>query len=74
MQITVLQWNIWYKEPIENILKVLKEIDADIVCLQELSINNTEQSIADTVQYIADGLGFNVASCEIPIEDQEMNF
>ena len=73
MQTTVLRWNIWYKEPIQNILKVLKEIDADIICLQELAINNTEQSTADTVRYIADGLGFNVAFCEIPLENQEMN-
>ena len=33
----ILQWNIWYKEDINNIAKELKRIDADIVCIQELS-------------------------------------
>jgi len=33
----VLQWNIWYKEDINNIAKELKRIDADIACIQELS-------------------------------------
>lgn len=73
MQVTVLQWNIWYREPIENILKTLQAIDADIVCLQELSINNSEQTVSNTVAYLAGELGFNVTSCEIPLEDQEMN-
>ncbi len=33
----ILQWNIWYKEDINNIAKELKRIDADVVCIQELS-------------------------------------
>ena len=32
----ILQWNIWFKEDINNIVKELKRIDADIVCIQEL--------------------------------------
>lgn len=57
MSFTVLQWNIWYKEKIENILETLMGIDADVVCLQELSIDNPEQSVKDSVAYIAEGLG-----------------
>lgn len=33
----VLQWNIWCKEDINNIISELKRIDADVVCIQELS-------------------------------------
>lgn len=73
MQISVLQWNIWYKEPIENILSTIQEINPDIVCLQEMSIDNAEQSTNDTVAYIAKGLGYNVTYKEIPLEDQAMN-
>ena len=38
----VLQWNILYKEDINNIVKELKRIDADVVCIQELSFTDDE--------------------------------
>jgi endonuclease/exonuclease/phosphatase family metal-dependent hydrolase len=37
MKITVLQWNVWYWEKADNILKALKELNADILCLQEVT-------------------------------------
>ena len=37
--IKLLQWNIWYLENIDKIIRVLKDIDADIICIQELSGN-----------------------------------
>ncbi len=36
----LLQWNIWNNEDIDNIIKELKRIDADIVCIQELAIKD----------------------------------
>ena len=38
----VLQWNIWYKEDINNIAKELRRINADVVCIQELSFSNDD--------------------------------
>ena len=38
--IKILQWNIWNNEEIDNIIKELKIIKADIVCIQELSIKD----------------------------------
>ena len=38
--IKILQWNIWNNEEIDNIIKELKRIKADIVCIQELSIKD----------------------------------
>lgn len=38
--IKLLQWNIWNNEDIDNIIKELKRIKADIVCIQELSIKD----------------------------------
>ena len=38
--IKLLQWNIWNNEDIDNIVKELKRIDADIVCIQELAIKD----------------------------------
>jgi endonuclease/exonuclease/phosphatase family metal-dependent hydrolase len=37
--IKILQWNVWYHEKCENIVKFIKETDADIVCAQELTVN-----------------------------------
>lgn len=60
MQIKLLQWNVLYKERIENIVKFLKEIDADIFCLQELGINcKFNPTISDTPNYVAKELGVN---------------
>lgn len=56
----LLQWNIWYKNDIKNILKTLKGIDPDIICLQEVTLNHPEFNVGiDTLQYLADGLSFN---------------
>ncbi|MEN9390267.1 MAG: hypothetical protein RLZZ283_367 [Candidatus Parcubacteria bacterium] len=63
----LLQWNIWYKENIKNVLELIREINPDIITLQELTINSWRQAIVnqncnethDTAKYIADELGFN---------------
>lgn len=39
MRIKVLQWNIWYQENVNNILELIRDIDPDIFCLQELTVN-----------------------------------
>ncbi len=54
-----MQWNVWYKEDIENIVKLLREISPDIICLQELTRNYDQQSHKDTLKYISDSLGYN---------------
>jgi endonuclease/exonuclease/phosphatase family metal-dependent hydrolase len=42
MNIKILQWNTWYKEDVNNKLSLLKDINADICCLQELNENNND--------------------------------
>lgn len=37
MRIRLLQWNVWYRESAEAVLRVLRDADADILCLQELT-------------------------------------
>jgi endonuclease/exonuclease/phosphatase family metal-dependent hydrolase len=59
MLLSVLQWNIWYKEPITNIAQFLKDNPADIICLQELMHNWPDQEVADTSRYIAEALGYD---------------
>lgn len=70
MEISILQWNVWYKEDIENVLKVLKQTQPDIVCLQELTIGY-QKTHPDTVQYIAQNLGYESYSQSIDLNDEE---
>jgi len=68
---SLLQWNILYKEDIKNIVQFLKEHPADIVCLQELTINHPAQLIKDTPKYIAEQLGYHSYIKEIPLKKME---
>src|ERR1700753_3155492 len=46
-------------EKIENITKLIKEVNPDIVCLQELGINcKFNPSIPDTAEYVKNVLGY----------------
>jgi endonuclease/exonuclease/phosphatase family metal-dependent hydrolase len=67
MQITVLQWNVWYKEDIENIAKLLDKYKPDIICLQELTRNFSGQNNIDTMQLLSDRLGYNFFAQDMPI-------
>lgn len=56
----LLQWNIWYQEDINNILKTLQEINPDIICLQELTIGHPDHNKGiDTPRHLAEKLEFN---------------
>lgn len=55
-----LQWNIWNQEGAGNILSTLKEIGADILCLQELNVNDAEYNRGINIpEFLGRGLGFN---------------
>lgn len=73
MEITVLQWNVWYKENIERVLDTLKANPADLICLQELTRGYIEQTRENTWEFIAHELNLNYKAQEFPIvvdEDQ----
>ncbi|MBN1217108.1 MAG: endonuclease/exonuclease/phosphatase family protein [Candidatus Lokiarchaeota archaeon] len=59
MIIRLLQWNIWYKEKIENIIKTLKFLNPDIICLQELSIISESDYYIDKGKAIKDELSMH---------------
>lgn len=67
MQLSILQWNIWYKEDINNIISFIKAVNPDIACLQELSINNPSQPTNNTVTYVAEKLGYNSVHKELDL-------
>jgi endonuclease/exonuclease/phosphatase family metal-dependent hydrolase len=74
MKISVLQWNILFKEPINNIIKFLKQHPADIICLQELSTDLDIQNSLNAPKEIAKSLGFNYHKCEIPLVGMESKY
>lgn len=60
MTVKHLQWNIWYKEKIDNVAQLIKELDPDIVSLQELAVNCVNNpGIPNTAQYVADKTGMH---------------
>lgn len=59
MKIRLLQWNIWYQEKIENIEKVIRKLSPDIICLQEMTINETNNDYKNTVDFLSKKLGLN---------------
>lgn len=59
MNIKILQWNILWTEKIENIVSALKKIDADIICLQELTRGAKVNNNIDTAMFVAKELDFH---------------
>ncbi|MEI6183844.1 MAG: endonuclease/exonuclease/phosphatase family protein [Polynucleobacter sp.] len=72
MKFSVLQWNIWYKEDLLKVAEFIKSTKADVICLQELSIDNPDQTVKDGVRHIAEKLGYYIQKCEISIDASEM--
>jgi len=58
MLISVLQWNVWYQEDIRHIASFLHEVDPDIFCLQELTIDHSVQAVKHTPDYLTGHLGY----------------
>lgn len=66
MRVKIFQWNIWYKEKAENILKLIKKVNADILCFQEVSINTVYNNYRDVGKIISEKINFeyNFAEAE----------
>lgn len=57
MKLRVLQWNAWDKEKAENIVALIRSVDADLVCLQELTQTSPANPEVDIPAMIA-ALGY----------------
>lgn len=68
MKVTILQWNIWCDEDVRNIAKFLSQNWADIICLQEMTINYPEQIVKNTPEFITKQIGYKGFYKELPIE------
>jgi hypothetical protein len=71
MPVSILQWNIWCDEDIKNICLFLINHPADIICLQELTINYSKQNIKNVPDYLAKGLVLNYFYKKLPIQSTE---
>lgn len=56
MKLKILQWNIWFHEKAENIIKFSKEINPDILCFQELTIGSAYNGNRDVAKLISEEL------------------
>jgi len=59
MRIKILHWNIWFQERVENILKLLEEVDADVLLLQEVTKGCEYNNGKDIAKTIGDKLKLN---------------
>ena len=55
----LLNWNVWYKEDIKAIAKVIAGQDVDVACLQEMTVGYKYNEGLDTPKYLAQELGFD---------------
>ena len=67
MEVSVMQWNVWFKQDIDEVVDFLKANPADIICLQELTRGYVEQTRENTWEFIAHAIGYEVHVQEIPI-------
>lgn len=67
MHLKILQWNVWYKEKVENVLNEIKKLDLDVICLQELTHGYVKEHNKSSWDYIGEDLGFTFSFQEIPI-------
>ncbi len=76
MTLKVLSWNILGGKYLDKVIKQLKEIDADIIGLQEVKEHiDKESNRVNIAQTIAQTLGYHFAFCESFIDDRhEKNY
>ncbi len=70
--VSILQWNIWYLEDIRKVAEFLKQNKADIICLQELTIDFDQQNNIHTPEYIARELGYHVYYQDITFDGKAL--
>jgi len=69
----ILQWNIWYKEDINNIAKELRRINADVVCIQELSFSGDDRTTVKVLNEIYPYIYYEIADTFLDIMKNDYN-
>lgn len=59
MELSILQWNIWYRESAERIFDVLRSVNADVLLLQEVTVNGEANRGVHIAEHLAQRLGYD---------------
>lgn len=70
MKVKVLSWNIWGGKYLDEVISQLKEIDADIIGLQEVKEIISGDNRANIAQQIAQELGYQYFYCKAYTDDR----
>jgi endonuclease/exonuclease/phosphatase family metal-dependent hydrolase len=68
--IDLLQWNIWYKQPLEGVLDFLQHMPGglpDVLCIQELTNGYPPQQPTNTWEHLSDELGYDYRVDQVPV-------
>lgn len=64
MKVKVISWNIWKGKFLNQVIKTLKELDAEVVGLQEVIEKEGGERKINTAQTIAQKLGYQYIYCK----------
>lgn len=70
MQLKVLSWNIWAGKKLVDVISYLKQADADIIGLQEITEKETPEGKINLAKEIADALGYEFIFCNFFTTDR----
>lgn len=60
MKLKILQWNIWTEEDPKNVVKLIQELNPDIACLQEATINCEGNGFINVPKFLQAKTGMNL--------------
>jgi endonuclease/exonuclease/phosphatase family metal-dependent hydrolase len=69
MELSVVTWNIWCSQAVEAVAEVLAELDADVVCLQELTYGMPGM-VADGAAFLAEQLDYRYFAPPIALGEE----
>lgn len=74
MKLTVLQWNVWYREDVHHVVDFLRDHPADIYCLQEMLVAGQGQPENHAPSFLAAQLGLHMHIQEVPVVEDGHSF
>lgn len=71
MNLTVVHWNVWYRQDVRALPAFLAALNTDVLCLCELTINHPDQNIVDGPAWLAEQLDMHVAAMHLPLDTSD---
>lgn len=67
VELRVAHWNVWYRQDVRALPGFLRALEADVLCLCELTTDHGAQVVPDGAAYLADQLGMHVERIRLPL-------